>query len=197
MRYLPVERLMAADPTKQEQEELGRLRQGIDALDDQVLRPDQRARQAGPSHRRDQARQHLPARARGAGAAPPGRGQSRARCRTARCGRSSARSCPPAWRWSSRCASPTSARRAPSPRARRRSISARRRRSRPAARSTTCSAPSSRAMPITAWCRWRIPPKAPSAAPSTCCCRRRCRSAAKSICASTRTCCPRPSRWPA
>jgi chorismate mutase/prephenate dehydratase len=28
---------MAADPTKQEQEELGRLRQGIDALDDQVL----------------------------------------------------------------------------------------------------------------------------------------------------------------
>jgi len=28
---------MAADPTRQEQEELGRLRQGIDALDDQVL----------------------------------------------------------------------------------------------------------------------------------------------------------------
>ena len=28
---------MATDPTKLEQEELGRLRQGIDALDDQML----------------------------------------------------------------------------------------------------------------------------------------------------------------
>jgi len=50
---------------------------------------------------------------------------------------------------------------------------------------TTCSARSRPATPTMVWCRWRIPPRARSAARSTCCSPIHSRSAARCACAST------------
>ena len=52
----------------------------------------------------------------------------------------------------------------------------------PAPASTRCSAPPPPAPPISAWCRWRTPPRAWWPARSTCSCTRRCSSSARPAC---------------
>ena len=133
----------------------------------------------------------LSPRARSAGAAPDQGKQSRPAVRTRPWRACSAKSCRPAWRWKSRCRWLTSGRRALSARRRPSSISAMPRKPMPCASIDEVFREVEAGLAITAWCRWKTPPAARSALRWICCCRRRSRFAAKSICACTSFCCAR------